>query len=409
MPANSTKTVTRGEQMLALRKKRMAATHPFLRGGFRPFFFGGALWAVIAIAIWLCVLAGTINIPSRFEGVAWHRHEMLFGFVGAVVSGFLLTAIPNWTGRLPIAGKPLLSLFGLWAAARAAVLISSLIGLWPAALLDVGLFASLALLAGREVLASRNRNVPVVGLVFLFGIADAADYAGAAGLIPADVGWRSAMALMIIMVSLIGGRIIPSFTRNWMAKQRLTEALPTQPQSLDLLIIVSTAVALLFWIAFHGQHLTGIMLILASAAQVLRLSRWGGLRTTSDPLVLVLHLGYVWVPIGLFLLGLSIAGAGIPESAGVHALTAGAMTTMILAVMTRASLGHTARELKAAPMTVAGYTFVTVGALMRVLASLGIGNYVFMLDIAGAFWGAALLLFLIVYTPILWRPRIGEQ
>src|SRR6476620_3851679 len=137
--------------MLALRRRRMAASNPFLRGGFRPFFFGAGVWAVVAIALWLCVLGGMIALPTRFEGVASHRHEMLFGFVGAAVAGFLLTAIPNWTGRLPIAGTPLLSLFGMWAAARLAVLASSLTGLWPAAFFDVGLYLSLAVLAAREV------------------------------------------------------------------------------------------------------------------------------------------------------------------------------------------------------------------------------------------------------------------
>lgn len=395
--------------MLALRKRRMATAHPFLRGGFRPFFFGAATWALIAIPLWLFVLASKISLPSHFDGVAWHRHEMLFGFVGAAISGFLLTAIPNWTGRLPIAGRSLLSLFALWASARLAVLSSSLIGTWPAAVLDVGFYVALAFLAGREVIMSKNRNVPVVGLVALFGLADAADYAGAAGLIPANVGWRGAIALVIIMISVIGGRIVPSFTRNWMVKRKMTNGLPTQPQSLDLLVVASTTVALLFWVAFPDQHLTGAMLVLAAAAQALRLSRWGGIRTTPDPLVLVLHLGYVWVPIGLLLLGLSIAGLDIPESAGVHALTAGGMTTMILAVMTRASLGHTARELKASPKTVAAYVCVTVGALLRVAASLGLGPYEIMLDTAGTFWALAPFLFLIVYRPILWSPRLGEQ
>jgi len=411
-PADNTSTdpiVTRGEQMLALRKRRMAAAHPFLRGGFRPFFFGAATWAVIAIALWLCELVGAISLLTAFDEVAWHRHEMLFGFVGAAVCGFLLTAIPNWTGRLPIAGKPLLTLFGLWAAARLAVLFSALIGLWPAAILDVGLFVSLAGLAAREVIASKNRNVPIVGLVFVFGLADATDYAEAAGAISGGLGWRGAIALMIVMISVIGGRIIPSFTRNWMVKGGTTRALPTQPQAFDLLVIAVTAVSLLFWLGFRDQHLTGFMLILAAAAQGLRLSRWGGHRTFADPLVLVLHLGYLWVPVGLFLLGLTVTGVQIPESAGVHALTAGAMTTMILAVMSRASLGHTGRDLNASPMTVAAYACVTLGAVVRVVASMGIGPYALMLDIAGALWGTALLLFVIVYRPILWRPRVGEQ
>ena len=150
------------------------------------------------------------------------------------------------------------------------------------------------------------------------------------------------------------------------------------------------------------------MLILAAAAQALRLLRWGGLRTMSDPLVLILHVGYAWVPAGLLLLGLSVAGFAIPRSAGVHALTAGAMTTMILAVMTRASLGHTGRELRASPTTVASYVFVTIGALLRVAASAGIGSYAVMIEVAGIFWGAALLTFVIAYRPVLWRPRIGE-
>jgi uncharacterized protein involved in response to NO len=386
----------------------MAATHPFLRGGFRPFFFGGATWAIVAIALWLCELGGQIHVPSAFEALAWHRHEMLFGFVGAVVTGFLLTAIPNWTGRLPIAGKPLLSLFGLWAAARVAVLFSSWFGMWPAAILDVGLFLAVALLAAREVIASKNRNMPIVGLVLLFGLADAADYADAAGVISGGAGWRGAIVLVIVMISMIGGRIIPSFTRNWMVKNNVTNALPTQPQNLDLMVIVSTALALVFWLGFPDVHMTGFMLILAGAAQALRLSRWGGHSTLRDPLVFILHLGYAWVVVGLVVLGLSIAGADIPQSAGIHALTAGAMTTMILAVMSRASLGHTGRELKASPVTIASYACLTLGALLRVAASLGVGPYGLMLDVAGAFWGMALLLFVIVYRPILWGPRLGK-
>lgn len=398
---------TRGERMLALRKGRMAATIPFLRGAFRPFFFGAAIWAVVAITLWICLVAGRMTLPTGFEGVSWHRHEMLFGFVGAAVAGFLLTAIPNWTGRLPIAGRPLLSLFVLWALARLAVLFSSWVGFWPAALIDVGFFVSLAALAGREVLASKNRNAPVVVLVLLFGFANAADYLEAANVISGGMGWRGAIALLIIMISMIGGRIIPSFTRNWMMKRGISGELPTQPQRLDFLVILTTVIALLFWLVFEESHLTGLMLIVASASQALRLSRWRGLRTISDPLVLVLHLGYLWVPVGLLLLGLSVAGYDVPQSAGVHALTAGAMTTMILAVMTRASLGHTGRELRASLLTIAAYGCVSVGAILRVIASLA-GAYDTLLDLAALFWAAAMLLFLIVYSPILWKPRIGE-
>lgn len=395
--------------MLALRKRRLAAAHPFLRGGFRPFFFAVAAWGVIALALWLCVLAGELAIPSRFDGAAWHRHEMLFGFVGAAVSGFVLTAVPNWTGRLPIAGPPLLSLFGLWVVGRFAVLFSDVIGGIPAAILDASFYFVLGLLIAREVAATNNRNIPVVGVVLLLGVADAADHAEAAGLLgSAGLGWRGALALIVLLISLIGGRIIPSFTRTWMTKQGMTEGLPTQPQSLDLLVIASTAIALVFWLAFPANRLVGVMLIVAATLQALRLSRWGGWRTRADPLVLILHIAYAWIPVGLLLLGIAIALRDMPTSAGIHALTAGAMTTMILAVMTRATLGHTGRELKASRLTVGLYACVTLGALLRVIASLGVGDFMLLIDISGALWIAALILFLIAYGPILWTPRRGE-
>jgi uncharacterized protein involved in response to NO len=400
---------TRGEQMLALRRRRMAASPPILRGGFRPFFFGGACWAVIALTLWLLSLSGALTLPTAFDPLAWHRHEMLFGFVGAIMSGFLLTAIPNWTGRLPIAGWPLLSLFGLWLAARLAVLCSALVGRLPAALLDAGFFLVLAALGAREVVAAKNRNFPVVGMILLFGLADALDHAALGGLIgTADIGWRAGIAIVVVLISLIGGRVTPSFTRNWMKKQGITQGLPTQPGRLDLLVIAGTAIALLFWLAKPEERLTGVMLILAALLQLMRLSRWSGWRTIRDPLVLILHVGYFWLPVGLFLLGWSIAGSAIPRSAAIHALTAGAMTTMILAVMTRASLGHTARELRANAATQAIYALVTLGAVLRVAASLGAGPYMPMIDTAGVLWGASLLLFLIAYAPVLWRARLGE-
>lgn len=408
MPPGAKGTVTRGEQMLALRRRRMAASHPFLRGGFRPFFFGGAAWAVIALALWIGSLTGELTLPTAIDALAWHRHEMLFGFVGAAIAGFVLTAVPNWTGRLPIAGWPLVVLFGLWAAARLALVFSSLSGLWLAALLDVGFFVLLALLAGREVLQASNRNLPVVGIVLLFGAANAVDYLSVSGAISApDLGWRLAVGIVVLLISLIGGRIIPSFTRNWMAKQGITKRLPTQPARFDMIVIAATGFALLAWVAGPVATPIGVVLIAAAALQSARLARWGGARTWRDPFVLVLHVGYAWVPVGLALLGLSLMDL-VPRSAAIHALTAGAMATMILAVMTRASLGHTGRELKANAATAVVYLLVTVGAVLRVAASLELVDFTFGIEVAGLAWGGALLLFLIAYAPVLWRPRLGE-
>jgi len=406
--SNDAKVVTRGEEMLALRRRRMAASHPFFRGGFRPFFFAGAAWALVALALWICSLLGQLSLPAALEPLAWHRHEMLFGFVGAVIAGFLLTAVPNWTGRLPIAGWPLAGLFSLWAAARLALLFSATVSLWLAAFLDVGFFLVLGLLAAREVLEAQNRNIPVVGMILLFGLADALDYLANTDVIPfPDLGWQLAISLVVLLISLIGGRIIPSFTRNWMAKRGMKNGLPTQPGRFDLFVIAATAGALLAWLAGPQEMPVGIVLIVAGALQAIRWARWSGWRTFADPLVLILHVGYLWVPVGLVLLGFSLAEL-VPRSAAIHSLTAGAMATMILAVMTRASLGHTARELKASPLTVFTYALVTLGALLRVAASLRLIDYDMGIDVAGIAWGGAFLLFLIAYVPVLWRPRLGE-
>lgn len=401
--------ITRGEQMLALRRRRMAAASPFLRGGFRPFFFGGAAWGLIALTFWILALAGAVSLPTMFDPLAWHRHEMLFGFVGAVIAGFLLTAIPNWTGRLPIAGPPLAALAGLWLAARLAVLFSAKVGMFEAAVLDTGFNLVLAFVGAREVLAAKNRNLPIVGVVLLFAAANALDHAGAGGLIAnADLGWMLGLSLVVLLISLIGGRITPSFTRNWLAKQGMAGRLPTQPGRFDLLVIGVTALALLFWVSGPAGMVSGVLLLAAALLQAARLARWGGFRTFRDPLVLVLHVGYAWVPIGLALLGLSLAGPLIPRSAAIHALTAGAMATMILAVMTRASLGHTGRELRANAATVAIYALVTIGALARVAAPLNLADYRLAMEAGALAWGGALLLFLIAYAPVLWRPRLGE-
>jgi uncharacterized protein involved in response to NO len=401
---------TRGEQMLALRRARMAGSPAFLRGGFRPFFFGGAVWAVAALSTWLFSLATAAELPSTFDPLAWHRHEMLFGFVGAVIAGFLLTAVPNWTGRLPIAGPPLAALFTLWVAARVAVLFSAIIGPAPAAALDVGFFLVLSLVAAREVTQSANRNLPVVGIVLAFGLVNALDHAGAAGLLgDPNLAWKCAIALVIVLISLIGGRIVPSFTRNWLAKQGVREGLPAQPTGFDIGVIAVTAFAFLMWITAPQGVPQGIAFALAAAAQAVRLVRWKGWKALADPLVLVLHVGYGWVPIGLALLAAVNLGASIPQSAAVHALTAGAMGTMVLAVMSRATLGHTGRELRASLGTQASFALITIGSVLRVAAPLGLVNYRFGMEVAGAAWLGAFLLFLAVYGPILFSRRVDAK
>lgn len=401
---------TRGEQMQALRRARMAAAPPLLRGGFRPFFLGGALWSVAALLIWLGSLAGILDLPSAVDGLSWHRHEMLFGFVGAVVAGFLLTAIPNWTGRLPIAGLPLALLVTLWFGGRVAFLFSGVTGHAFAAVVDVGFLLAMAALCAQEVIAAGNRNLPIVGAVLLLACANALDHAAMAGVIDDSmIGMRFGIAVVTLLIALIGGRIVPSFTRNWLMKRGERERLPTQPGRFDRLAIGATAFALLAWVVLAADPLTGGLLALAGLLQLARLARWHGHRAVRDPLVLILHVGYAWVPAGLLLLAASILSPAIPMSAAVHALTAGAMATMILAVMTRASLGHTGRELRSDGATSGIFALITLAALARVAAPFDAERYTELMRAGGLLWVAAFLLFLLRYSPILLRPRLGES
>lgn len=390
----------------SVRRARLTASPALLRGGFRPFFLAGALWALVVLALFVAALGGAITLPTAFDLVAWHRHEMLFGYLGAVIAGFLLTAIPNWTGRLPIAGVPLAALVALWLVGRIAILCSAWIGPPVAAVLDVGFLLILAFVAGREVVVARNSNLPVVGLVVILAIANGLDHAEAMRVgLPPGLGYRLAIGLVVMMIGLIGGRIIPSFTRNWLTRQNANGRLPAQPTSFDTVTLGLTALALIAWTAAPDFALSGVVLLLAGAAQAARLQRWQGLRAVREPIVVILHIAYLWIPIGLLLLGMSIVTGNFPQSAALHALTAGAMGGMTLAVMTRATRGHTGRDLTAGPATVAIYLLVTLAAAIRVAAPLLPIDYMTAVDLAGFAWIGAFALFLIAYTPMLARPR----
>ena len=389
------------------RRARLLALPPVLRAGFRPFFFLGPLWALVVVGLWIQALAGAIELPTAFDPLAWHRHEMLFGFLGAVIAGFLLTAIPNWTGRLPISGSRLALLVSMWVAARVAILFSASAsaGGLLAMLLEAAFLLTLAGACAREVLIARNRNLPVVGVVLLFVLAAVIDHLEVLGWIATDqLGWRGGIALILILITLIGGRIIPSFTANWLIKQGQGR-LPGQATTFDYMAMGTTALAMGCW-AFQAEaSLTAALLFAAGLLQVARLARWGGHRALAEPLVLILHIAYAWLPIGLLLLGLSIIDMDVSGTAGLHALGAGAMASMVLAVMTRATLGHTGRELRADKGTAALYVLVTVGAELRVAAPWLPFDYLLLIRVAGALWGGAFLLFLALYGPKLLGPR----
>jgi uncharacterized protein involved in response to NO len=371
--------------------------------GFRPFFLFGSAWAALAAPIWIATFAGLL--PADQITRDWHAHEMLFGYLGAVIAGFLLTAVPNWTGRLPVAGGPLAALFGLWAGGRLAMLLRDDIGV-AASVLDSAFLFVLAAIIAREVIAGRNvRNIPVALLVTILGAANVLTHFAKTDQDIALLGERIALGVVAMLVALIGGRIAPSFTRNWMAKRRMTPE-PAPAGRFDLFVVAVTATALLSWIAAPLSLLSGAALMASGALAVIRLLRWRGWMTWAEPLVLVLHVGYAWLAVGLALLGAGVLfPAAIPYTAGVHALASGAFGVMTLAVMTRASLGHTGRPLTATPPIVLIYVLVNLGAAVRTASPLLPDLYHSLLIAAAILWSAAFGLFVVTFAPILLRPR----
>jgi uncharacterized protein involved in response to NO len=372
--------------------------------GFRPFFFIAALHAGVAIPAWLWLHLKGVELPGPFTPLGWHVHEMLFGYVFAVVAGFILTAIPNWTGRLPLSGWPLATLVFLWLAGRlACAYVADPVA---AMAVDLACPAVLAAAVWREVVVGRNwKNAPVALLLTLFGIASALDHAGNLAIVPEGVGGRVALAVIALLIALIGGRIVPSFTRNWLVKRGGT-SLPASFDPIDKAALATTAVAMATWAVLPGSLPGGLLLCLAGVLLAFRLARWRGYLTVREPILLILHIGYGWLALALLMLGGSVLHEGVPISTALHALTAGAIGTMTLAVMTRASLGHTGREITADWWVIAVYASLNAGAVLRVAAPLAGEWYPHLLAWGGGLWSAAFLLFAVRYAPVLWGPRV---
>jgi len=368
--------------------------------GFRPFFLFGAIYSGVAILLWLAMFWGTIALPTGFAPRDWHVHEMLFGYVAAVVAGFLLTAVPNWTGRLPIQGGPLAALVLTWVAGRVAVSVSASTGWMEAAVIDALFLLLLAAAAAREIIAGKTwSNLKVVMIVGLLAAANIAFHLEAHITGQAEYATRAAIALIVTLIGLIGGRIVPSFTRNWLARQT-PGRMPVPFGRFDAVAMLTGSVAMAVWVAVPVGRAVAVLLFAAGCLHLARLARWSGHRTFADRLVLILHLAYAFVPAGFILAALSAADLVAPGAA-VHAWTGGAIGSMTIAVMTRASLGHSGRPLAASVATQMIYAAVIVAAVTRVCAALEPGLSHVLLPVSGASWVLAFLGFAAVYTPML--------
>jgi uncharacterized protein involved in response to NO len=391
---------------MAIPRYRPYSGPAILLQGFRPFFFLAGLWAAVALCLSIEMILGRVALPTAFDAISWHYHEMLFGYVAAAIGGFLLTAIPNWTGRLPLQGGALAALVGLWLAGRVGVATSAVIGVWPAALIDLSFLAGLIAVCLREILAGRNwRNLPIIALLSVFLVTNGFMHAALIGLIGDDApARRLAIGVVIALIALIGGRIIPSFTRNWLVKKG-AKHLPASFGRFDRAALIATVAALLTWVAAPEWIGTGALMAVAAVLTLIRLARWRGWAAWSEPLLWVLHLGHLWVAIGFGLLALSVFDPSVPQTGALHALTAGAVGTMTLAVMSRATMGHTGRELRAGPGLAAAFVLVSVAAAARIVSPVLPGIFVLLLLVAAVAWVGAFALYLVVCCPMWWTRR----
>jgi uncharacterized protein involved in response to NO len=373
---------------------------PLFANGFRPFFLLGAIQAGLSILVWLPIFYGELRLASAFAPRDWHVHEMLYGYLPAIVTGFLFTAIPNWTGRLPLQGTPLATLVAVWIAGRLAVTFSAATGWWTAMLVDLSFLLLVAAAATREIAAGRNwKNLNVVALVVLLLAGNAAFHLEAHFNGAADIGIRIGIAVVVLLISLIGGRIIPSFTRNWLVREN-PGRLPAPFGRLDMIVVAIGGLALVNWIVSSDSHMAGTALGIAGLLHLVRLSRWAGERTLGERLLVILHVGYFFVPLG-FLLNAAAAFGFVPPSAGVHAWMAGAAGIMTLAVMTRATLGHTGHALTASAGTQAIYVAIIIAAVARICAVIHTAQSDLLLHVAAAAWVIAFLGFALAYGPLL--------
>jgi len=373
--------------------------------GFRPFFLLAGLFGLIVIPLWMAVYFGHVTLASHFAPRLWHIHEMLFGYAAAVIAGFLFTAVPNWTGRMPVRGWPLAVLTLFWIVGRLAT--AGLTGLSaPVVLvLDASFLAAIVLMISREILAGKNwRNLKVLLPVIILLIANVAFHAEAILTGDAPYSTRLGFAAVIFLIMLIGGRVIPSFTRNWLAKQG-PGPMPIPFGRYDAISIAVTLLALIGWIISPKSLPVGGLLLIAAALHYFRLSRWQGKRTLPSPLLLMLHIAYFFLPSGLLMLGLAGTTSLDTYVGGLHLLGIGAIGGITVAVMMRATLGHTGRALEAPKSLTFAFSLIILASLLRSLVpDFGIAGYTG-IELAATLWTIGFAIFVLRVGRWLITPR----
>lgn len=374
--------------------------------GFRPFFLAAGLFGMGLLGLWLGVLQGVMT-PGSLASSVWHGHEMLFGYTVAVIAGFLLTAVQNWTGKATPSGTPLALLFLLWLAGRLAFFVPGLQTEWVATL-DLAFLPVLAGVLARPLLQTRQlHNYPFPVLLLLLTLANALVHAESLGWTTrtASLGLQLAVYVIVAMIAIIGGRVIPFFIES-----RIKGAQPRRGKIREAVTVAMTLVALAASLIFPTGLITATFCGLAALLHLLRLAGWHDRRLWSVPLLWVLVLGYGWIVFGFLLLTLTNAGLAAASSSALHAFTVGSIGVLTLGMMARVSLGHTGRPMQSAPAMALAFAAINLSALLRVLMPLFFPQaYLQWLEAAGVVWVIAFGIFVALHTPMLLRPRVDGK
>jgi len=381
---------------------------PFFRLGFRPFFLSAAIFSVISIILWLLMYKGTISLSPLGGGYWWHIHEMIFGFSGAVVAGFLLTAVQNWTGMRGVQGNQLLLLFLLWIAGRIVLIIPDLLGSTLSTIIDLSFLPVVAFLLAKPIVTVKQyRNLFFVPLLFLFTLANLqmhmAIYYPETFIITYS-GYAGVM-LVTFLMSVMAGRVAPMFTANGTQTPKAI-ALPWLDKVANGSLAIVMISLLLQPVIGFSANLFGYILIIAGVFQTMRWLRWRPWITLSVPLLWSIHASIMFISFGLIVLGFSYLMPEMPSSHLWHILTIGGVGGLILAMISRVSLGHTGRPLSPPKAMTFAYAFIMISALVRAFGPWAIPEKTLIfIDISGTFWILAFAIFVITYAPMLLKAR----
>jgi uncharacterized protein involved in response to NO len=368
--------------------------------GFRPFFLGAAVVAVVWMALWLLAIRG-LPVDSYYGTFRWHAHEMLFGYAVAVIAGFLLTAVENWTDVPTPKGAALAGLFLLWAAARVTGFLPDLVPPRVNAVLDLTFLPALGVALALPVFKGGSPGnavfLAILGLLAAANLLVHLDILGAGSHL-APRGTVLGLGVIVLAIAIIGGRVFPRFTA------RIPGVTPKVRPWLEAAALGTLVLFLAAALSGPASRLTGAAALAAGLCHAARLAGWYDRRVWGEPLVWVLHTGYAWMAAGLLLWGAAAFGA-VPHTVAVHAMTAGGIGVLTVGMMARVALGHTDRPVTASAPVTAAFVLLNLAALVRVGGPLAVpGRYNQAMATAGALWLMAFVLFLAVYAPILVGP-----